>query len=566
MALPGFSAQEELDLYFLIRNIMWRLRLDEAEAVLASDIRRVLTEAMAEMERSLIRIDPARLTPEAVATVMADIRVASGENKGRVSLRDAVVESIAAAVGIALINSLREQGDIISIGGAAKNVHPIAMAEATPQSLAALFRNTPLNGRTLTQWVDKAIEAGFEGVIRAMDEGVSRGETYRNLARRIMREVTGATEREAVLLARTYVQSVAVAAQEAQYEANADIIAWLEWSAVLEPGYKQTGRGTCIRCAALDGMRWRVMDRNRPDMPLHLACRCCWIPIMDWEKLGISERALDERVRPYTLRPDENIATGGGRAILEAGRARGSWGEWAQSRDEAFKINAVGPRRYALWKASGLDFATFAHAMVDRNTGELYTLAQLERRLRGGSAYILGGGEGSKGGLPPESALRLLEKSVAESASRGFHVPESIVIAEKGSMPLRAPASYNYAIDALRLNGEYDFSKLAERAEANRARNWWSTGSPQHVFRHELGHAATYGNNPRKYAIFSNALRDGELPVPKTIQAKVIEDVSKYAAISPREFTAEVYAGLMDGKTYDDKIMRLYRAYGGDWR
>jgi hypothetical protein len=39
--------------------------------------------------------------------------------------------------------------------------------------------------------------------------------------------------------------------------------------------------------------------------------------------------------------------------------------------------------------------------------------------------------------------------------------------------------------------------------------------------------------------------------------------VSDYAKKSPLEFVAETFAGLLDGKTYSDDVMALYKKYGG---
>ena len=44
---------------------------------------------------------------------------------------------------------------------------------------------------------------------------------------------------------------------------------------------------------------------------------------------------------------------------------------------------------------------------------------------------------------------------------------------------------------------------------------------------------------------------------------RIAESVTKYAKESPREFVAEVYAGMCDGNKYSDKVMALYRKYGG---
>ena len=48
----------------------------------------------------------------------------------------------------------------------------------------------------------------------------------------------------------------------------------------------------------------------------------------------------------------------------------------------------------------------------------------------------------------------------------------------------------------------------------------------------------------------------------KSIQ-ETASKVSDYAKESPLEFIAETFAGLIEGKTYSNDVMALYKKYGG---
>lgn len=37
---------------------------------------------------------------------------------------------------------------------------------------------------------------------------------------------------------------------------------------------------TCMYCEAMDGKVFKLNDENRPDIPAHPNCNCCWIPII----------------------------------------------------------------------------------------------------------------------------------------------------------------------------------------------------------------------------------------------------------------------------------------------
>lgn len=82
-----------------------------------------------------------------------------------------------------------------------------------------------------------------------------------------------------------------------------------------------------------------------------------------------------------------------------------------------------------------------------------------------------------------------------------------------------------------------------------------STSDPRGIIFHEIGHLKD------KSSGFVNT-RDGGLarrgfasPQTKALAGRV----SRYATTSPREFTAETYAGLRTGRRYDLQVMRAYR-------
>lgn len=73
---------------------------------------------------------------------------------------------------------------------------------------------------------------------------------------------------------------------------------------------------------------------------------------------------------------------------------------------------------------------------------------------------------------------------------------------------------------------------------------------------HEAGHFINH-NNPNN----SEAQKVWKMAAEK--YHKIEKEVSKYAATDKDEFIAEVFAGVMTGKKYDDEIMNLYYSLGG---
>lgn len=107
-----------------------------------------------------------------------------------------------------------------------------------------------------------------------------------------------------------------------------------------------------------------------------------------------------------------------------------------------------------------------------------------------------------------------------------------------------------------------DISKLAKTIKVN--------SSPFHPIYHEQGHILHRINIPDKFSKLdqldilkqnniSTALTDEFLETHKNTALKV----SDYAAESPLEFVAEVYAKCLNGQTFSDDVMALYKKYGG---
>jgi hypothetical protein len=118
-------------------------------------------------------------------------------------------------------------------------------------------------------------------------------------------------------------------------------------------------------------------------------------------------------------------------------------------------------------------------------------------------------------------------------------------------------AAYDHLEDAIVFNADYPaWSDM--RGYMKKAASFYSTVHPQHIVRHELGHAAHYHalSSQERHGIWlAESLRPGELSIARR--------VSDRAAWSPKEFVAEVYAGLWAGVDYDDEVIGLFEYYGG---
>jgi len=188
-----------------------------------------------------------------------------------------------------------------------------------------------------------------------------------------MKHMEGFTRKEARTIAKTYVQTSNRIASESVMRANEDILKGWKWSAQLETSYMGSGHGVCLSCAVLDGEMFPV--GGGPDIPLHHNCRCVQVFVTKtWDELGIhvGTKELEEAARPWAYREDLPIGEGG-RKILEWGDHKGEYASWFENQGKQFKLNALGPKRYELWKSGDFGFKDF----VDTNTGRLKLIREL---------------------------------------------------------------------------------------------------------------------------------------------------------------------------------------------
>jgi hypothetical protein len=71
---------------------------------------------------------------------------------------------------------------------------------------------------------------------------------------------------------------------------------------------------------------------------------------------------------------------------------------------------------------------------------------------------------------------------------------------------------------------------------------------------HEMGHMMHFQSSATNFYSLQGASHR---------QPMVARKVSTYATNNPREFVAEVFLGLVYGKSFDDDVIQMYRAFGG---
>lgn len=345
------STQDILDLYALVRNVIWRYKLDQFEEVTLKDIQETVDNARREISKRF-----EEMLAKSEWRSDRDEQILNWLENVSVGVREALTHQIADVTGEAADHSIAEHSAIVSLDG---KLPGFTNVELTKGQLRQFFLDTPLGAGTLATWVDRSFDATVTaGIKQELNTGVLQGEGYGRLVKRLQDGFQDLSRRESITLARTYVQTANVAASQAVYSANQDIVKGWRWCAVMEVGYMASGRGTCLVCASLDGQEFPIGDG--PGIPAHPRCRCSAVPVLaSWRDLGIPIDEIESAVRPYTIRPDENVDEGGKRAILEVGHHQGDYGSWFAKQSEEHQRDVLGPNRFKLYDEGKVDFSQF---------------------------------------------------------------------------------------------------------------------------------------------------------------------------------------------------------------
>ena len=298
-------------------------------------------------------------------------------------------------IAIAGSYSYESTNDLVSWDGKVENFTNVYKS---PEQVKAIVLGETLGGKTFESWMNLDTQNLKAETKTAIKVGLANGVGYDKLVRSMIKDHSAQFKLEKIedniialeTVVKTYIQSVNISAHKEIYSKNSDLIKKVEWSAVLENGNVKTGKGTCPRCAALDGQEYKNHE-DAPPCPLHPRCRCMLVPITKtWDELfkdeRLSEKNLNElretewktenllgkkwNVRDLDTRRIQESDWKGLATRLKNGN---DYSDWWETRNKSFRDNAVGPVRSALITETDLNFED----IVNRDTGELYTLQEL---------------------------------------------------------------------------------------------------------------------------------------------------------------------------------------------
>lgn len=229
----------------------------------------------------------------------------------------------------------------------------------TPDRLAAIVRETPMQGYLLKPWVEGMETARVDRIEQAIRLGLLEGENTDQIVRRIRGTKAGGyrdgvleiSRRSAQTMVRTAVSHVSNAAAQETWKANSRYIRGWQFLATLD------GR-TTVTCAGLSGQVFDVGTGPMP--PRHPSCRSISVPVTKtFREMGI----------------DRDEVSPGTRASMD-GQVAGdtTFKDWLVRKGEATQNQILGPTRAELFRSGKLDLNQFIRA-----DGSVLTLEELKQ-------------------------------------------------------------------------------------------------------------------------------------------------------------------------------------------
>lgn len=222
----------------------------------------------------------------------------------------------------------------------------------SPEVLRAIVTTKPFEGALMRDWYGSLAKKTADGIVRAVNVGLVRGESIPQITKRIREADLALTKRNAEAIARTSINHVTNEARLATMKENNDIVGKWQFVAVLD-------LRTTEECMAADGKVYELGDGIQP--PLHWSCRSQSVPVMK----SMKELGFDLNDFPPTTRAamDGQVAE------------KVTYGDWLKRQSKEDQILALGKGKAELFRDGKVSVDRF----VDRG-GRGLSLTEIRKR------------------------------------------------------------------------------------------------------------------------------------------------------------------------------------------
>jgi len=391
MTTPAALYRNAVDLNRFSNSVAKRIAVTYNDLILeAVDRLRSIDELSAPAKAARLRVILAQLKESLDGWAGASTALAVEELQGLAVLQSGFVEEqLRKALPLELRDQIRSIQISPQFAQSVATVDPTAInvvslsddLQAAVTGAPATFQLTATQGTAITLPNGKVLNKSFRGLAESQADlfaktvrnGLLTGESTDKLARRLKGrlrfgqpgsarqiaqaggEVTAVANHQVMALVRTSVNQVANTSSQQTYEANQSVTSRYRYIATLDSR-------TSPICRALDGQEF---DYGKgPVPPQHFNCRSTTVPLIDYERLGITPPKPGKRRSQDGLVPSNQ-----------------SYGQWLNNQNKGTKADVLGPEKVPYFNRLVKKYGpTDAIRKFVSEDGSELTLEQLRRR------------------------------------------------------------------------------------------------------------------------------------------------------------------------------------------
>lgn len=393
MTTPAALYRNAVDLNRFSNSVAKRIAVTYNDLILeAVDRLRSIDELSAPAKAARLRVILAQLKESLDGWAGASTALAVEELQGLAVLQSEFIEKqLRKALPLELRDQIRSIQISPQFAQSVATVDPTAInvvslsddLQAAVTGAPATFQLTATQGTAITLPNGKVLNKSFRGLAESQADlfaktvrnGLLTGESTDKIARRLKGrlqfgdfgplsvrqlaqaggELTSVANHQVMALVRTSVNQVANASSQQTYEANQSVTSRYRYIATLDSR-------TSPICRALDGQEF---DYGKgPVPPQHFNCRSTTVPLIDYERLGITPPKPGKRRSQDGLVPSNQ-----------------SYGQWLNNQNKGTKADVLGPEKVPYFNRLVKKYGpTDAIRKFVSEDGSELTLEQLRRR------------------------------------------------------------------------------------------------------------------------------------------------------------------------------------------
>lgn len=317
----------------MIRLVELRNQLDKFDDITLKKLKSLYELSLDDLLKRIKSLPPGSVSGNRLTLLINELTLTLK------SIQAKIVNSAVNDISTAGLYAYQETENILSWDHKLQGFNNLALSQF---QMKEMIQDHKLGNKTLDEWIGNTLLPHKNEIITELQKYYIKGVNPTKIAKIVKDnlKLDNDTLQDLTSIIKTYTQSINVKAQEEIYNSFDNVVKGVEWSALMEKGNTKTGRGTCPRCAALDGNIYNLKSKDKPPMPLHVRCRCVWKPVTkSWEELGFDLPEMEKTKKKWLEREGKS------RKLTAYGYTDKDYTDLYYSRSDEWQDSVVGPVR-----------------------------------------------------------------------------------------------------------------------------------------------------------------------------------------------------------------------------